>query len=167
MYPHHAAINKDFFNPSIFSRLFGGGGASSFVDPSFNRVLHVTRCPIKQISSVTTHLYGTYEFLLDCMVALDFAGLPPYTAQHFRTYGLGFGHRPKECAGLVRGRGRITSHPRRGSQCWLHFSAAAWLFWNKLIERCGCSVCVSQPLHCPFRLTSTIFVLPLTLCFVV
>lgn len=177
-YPHHAAINNNnnrehFFNrPSysyaLFSRVFNSADNhvppySSLFNPSFSSVLHVTRCPIKHIASMTTHLYQTYEFLLHCMEVLDYTGLPASTAQHFREHGLNMhsslsssmwdcnpgtsasssSHRSSASGNgdwswsLTR-RHRAPSplsYPQRGSPCWLRFSAASWVFWNTLIER--------------------------------
>jgi hypothetical protein len=147
-YPHHAALSRQAGGArthSLISMLFGTTPPSP--DPVFLRVLHVVRCPMRQISAVTTHLRASYVFLLQSMVALDFIGLPSSTASYFRSYGLSF---PESdvCAadaslssgaapsGAVRGRRRLGHpYPPRGSPCWLRFSASAWLFWHRLIDR--------------------------------
>lgn len=37
----------------------------SFLSPRFERVIHVVRCPLKQISSFTSHLDKTYQFVFN------------------------------------------------------------------------------------------------------
>ncbi len=51
-YPHHAALP-----------------ASSILSPRFAKIFQITRCPIKQISSLTSHLQQSYDFMRKYMEA--------------------------------------------------------------------------------------------------
>ena len=151
-YPHHARLNTRENPP----------------DPFFHSVFHVVRCPISQISSLTSHLFGTYAFIYNTMVAMNYEGLPESTIDHLATYGFhGFSDsvyiHDIQCARVVSTGGtRNSLEGHRGHPCWLYFSAAAWVFWNKLIERCVCvCVLVADKPHAYYSLecTSTMYIL--------
>ena len=159
-YPHHAALREQ----TVLRRHPTGAGGVNFnlwrtqplhaVEPRFTRVLHLVRCPGRHTASFTSHLLPSYEFVLQAMRRLRFAGLPASTARHLQRFGLALAMDEAEEAGwdgersddnLFSGcnygdhRGMGTERfvararpPRRGHRCWLYFSAAAWVFWNRL-----------------------------------
>lgn len=100
-YPHHAALHN-----------------SNYFSPRFSKVIHVVRCPLKQISSFTTHLHESYSFVYDHMILMKRA---------WSSYMKSEDHRMKSFI--------TTSHCDRGSKCNLHFSALSWLFWNNHVHK--------------------------------
>lgn len=96
-YPHHARLNP---------------AESTLFSPRFSHVIQVIRCPMRQISSFTSHLPASYDFMRSQMKAM-----------------------PTE---LVNKRRKVAfsrneSCPR-GDACNLHFSALSWVYWNNHIH---------------------------------
>lgn len=100
-YPHHAALDN---NANYFS-------------PRFSKVIHIIRCPVKQISSFTTHLKASYLFVYEHMVLMK---------QTWENYMNDEDNRMKSF---------IVSSCNRGEKCNLHFSALSWLFWNNHVHK--------------------------------
>ena len=99
-YPHHAALKK-----------------SNYFSPRFSNVIHITRCPIKQISSFTSHLQASYQFVFDHMIIMK------------NTWANYMIHEEEKMKKFT-----LQSDCKRGEKCNLHFSALAWLFWNDHIH---------------------------------
>ena len=102
-YPHHADLSKSKLNPhhpsnyykSIFSSLNINPITNTNTNtnlpefdlyhpynPSFQEVYHIVRNPMKHIASFTSHLLGTYRFILHAMHRLDYSGLPSCSVEH-------------------------------------------------------------------------------------
>lgn len=97
-YPYHAKIAH-----------------STLFSPRFRRVVHVTRCPIDQIASITTFLSESYQFLnRTSMVLLDNVS-NKYTASTMASM-------------------QYDSKCGRGSRCNLPFAASSWLFVNQHVS---------------------------------
>jgi hypothetical protein len=96
-YPHHARLDPL---------------DSSFFSPRFSHIIQVIRCPMRQISSFTSHLPASYDFMRSQM--------------HVMT------------TPLVEQRREVAFNKneacQRGDTCNLHFSALSWVFWNNHIH---------------------------------
>jgi hypothetical protein len=99
-YPHHSSIP----NSSLWS-------------PRFRHVLHLTRCPLQQIASLTTHLDASYNFI--------FYYLRLWANDHDQIKAL-----------LLRYPSLLSSAKRceRQSNCNLHRAMVAWIAWTYLLN---------------------------------
>jgi hypothetical protein len=95
-YPHYATLD----NANYFS-------------PRFTKVIHVIRCPVKQISSFTTHLHESYKFVYEHMMLMK------------TTWGDYMKHEDERVKMFIP-----NNNCNRGEKCNVHFSALSWLFWN-------------------------------------
>jgi hypothetical protein len=128
----------------------------SFESPRFKNVLHLVRCPMRQISAFTAHTNGSYDFVR--LIILEQIRNPRNTPasieQGPRSQGISsfrnstaYEHFPPEkslwsmrnhTAFFSSRKSLIINSGKgcfRGSKCWLHFAALAWLFWNSHIQR--------------------------------
>lgn len=124
----------------------------SFESPRFENVLHLVRCPMRQISSFTSHTNASYDFVrliileqirnpwIDegpCSQAIASSvqnstacdqSISEKSLWSMRNHTAFFSSRKTLI--INSGKGCF-----RGSKCWLHFAALAWLFWNSHIQR--------------------------------
>jgi hypothetical protein len=112
----------------------------SYESPLFETVFHLVRCPMAQISSFTSHLNSSYDFIRLHMIEQikemkpTVVSSPPsfqYRENSIwsqRNYTDFFRKRRN----VIINSGRGCS---RGESCWLHFAGLSWLFWNSHIQR--------------------------------
>lgn len=129
----------------------------SFESPRFENVLHLVRCPMRQISSFTSHTNASYDFVR--LIILEQIRnpwiIPASIDEGSRSQAIASSvHNPttydQSCsekslwfmrnhtAFFSSRKTLITNSGKgcfRGSKCWLHFAALAWLFWNSHIQR--------------------------------
>jgi hypothetical protein len=127
----------------------------SFESPRFKNVLHLVRCPMHQISAFTAHTNASYEFARLIILeqirnpwnvdSLD-KGPCNQAAASNQNSTTGDHNLPERSLWSMRNHTAFFSSRKtlitnsgkgclRGSRCWLHFAALAWLFWNSHIQR--------------------------------
>ena len=128
----------------------------SFLNPRFQNVLHLVRCPMDQISSFTSHLNASYDFVRVNMLeqikhqydssrtstaeygreSLRHIKEFPFTGIRHHEHSLWWRRNHSEFFS-IRQTQIIKSGKgcKRGDKCWLYFSALSWLFWNSHIQR--------------------------------
>jgi hypothetical protein len=128
----------------------------SFESPRFKNVLHLLRCPMQQISAFTAHTNGSYDFvrLIILEQIRNPRNIPASVDQGPRSQGIASVQNSTACDQFLPEKSlwSLRNHTAffssrktlimnsgkgcfRGSKCWLHFAALAWLFWNSHIQR--------------------------------
>ena len=135
-YPHRARLQR-----------------RSYESPRFRNVLHLLRCPMQHISSFTSHTNASYDFVrAHILKQIDFKPqLPPsvspaqFTGEPLSRRTV-LGMKNEESTWVKRNHMNFFLRRKkvimesgsgcpRGGQCWLHFAALSWLFWNSHIQR--------------------------------
>jgi hypothetical protein len=97
---------------------------NSVLSPRFQRVYHIIRCPMSQISAVTSHLPETYRlFRKFIFKSLLFTESPDTL----------FNTNVSRNSSMIWFAGREGCP--RGDKCNLHLASIAWIVWNKHIQR--------------------------------
>ena len=130
---------------------------NTYQSPRFENVLHLLRCPMQHISSFTSHLNASYDFVQTHMLQQinSLSSVPSNSvarsAQHQSIQNNILNSNSMPCSreasiwcsrnytDFFFRRKSIIMEPEnrwpRGSKHWLHFSALSWLFWNSHIQR--------------------------------
>jgi hypothetical protein len=110
-YPHHAVLPY-----------------STYLNPRFEYVIHVIRCPLSQISSFTTHLPASYDFVRQHVRKMNQIGANMPRVSVDGDVNPQYGEANSTALVLDSSAGRRDC-PRTG-QCNLRFAMQSWLLWN-------------------------------------
>lgn len=113
------AANDAYFNVSYPYGGLQGWAAASALSPRFRHVLHLTRSPAQQISSLTSHSNKSYAFMS--------AVLEGWLQAQGDSTGM-------VSVQAVSRQRQAAEGCYRGQACNLHFAALAYLHWNRLVE---------------------------------
>jgi hypothetical protein len=110
----------------------------SYESPLFETVFHLVRCPMAQISSFTSHLNFSYDFIRLHMIEQIKKTELTVVSEKRRYHENSMWNQRNYTDFFQKRRNVIIDSGRgcsRGGSCWLHFAGLSWLFWNSHIQR--------------------------------